>query len=651
MLKKRGASALPPPTEVPGTPTFTLTALPVSIDLEITPPVLGGRAMGYRYRVRRRNAADTGWESVQPWVDLGARRSARITQYSITQLIEAGRQYQVKVVAYNIIGNGVESGYQGVTPLTNLPAVPTFTLEALDAKIRLNLTKVTDPLNDPAYPLYNYFIEERNAADTAWVADADGAQIITSDPFSAAGSHTIISDTETSLIIDVRQVRLSGQSSHSLINDRAYRIRVRSFNDIDYSAWSAFRTATPMAGLVPAVPPGLPTFTLSALRYEVDGGQVRTTVNFTPAPNADGVGVTHWVFRYRESGTATWATHAIVAQADLNTEYGFKLDETELGKTYELQVASRNTSGDSAFTASQSIVITRPLPAVPTFTINYNPFTFNDALQFSVSPALPTRPPLPLTGYGWRFRESGTTTWTTASSNISPFYASSVESDDLGKVIEVQMRAINAAGNSAYSASQTLQIIDVPNPPTITLTAQPDGFDVDAVLPATGYRATAGHFRYREGTSGDWMDAGSSPNIRLLKPATLYQVQAWTSNPAGESTRITRSVTTLASTQAPGVPTFTATPGDARIILSDVTPTAGGTPTSYAYQLSRRNAADSRWAAWQNRVVFTTSPQTITAYNASNFIENGRRHRIRLEAINTIGDSAWSDAVEVTPTN
>lgn len=103
---------------------------------------------------------------------------------------------------------------------------------------------------------------------------------------------------------------------------------------------------------------------------------------------------------------------------------------------------------------------------------------------------------------------------------------------------------------------------------------------------------------------------------------------------------------------APGIPTFTATAGDASIILSDVAPTTGGTPTQYAYQLSRRNAADTRWAAWQDRVTFTTlSPQTITVFNSGNAIENDRRHRIRVEAINGIGDSAWSDAVEVTPTD
>ena len=97
---------------------------------------------------------------------------------------------------------------------------------------------------------------------------------------------------------------------------------------------------------------------------------------------------------------------------------------------------------------------------MPTFTIAYHPFVWDRALEFQVDPVAPVNPLIPLTGYDWRFREVGTTDWTTASSNISPFYASSVESSSLGKEIEIQMRAVNGASLSDWSSSQTLQIID-----------------------------------------------------------------------------------------------------------------------------------------------------------------------------------------------
>ncbi len=533
-----------PPTEVPGQADFVLTALPAAIQVDIIEPTTGGRVQGNSVRIRIRNEADTAWESAQAWIDIGTRRSYIFTQYTENQPIEVGRKYQVKVISYNVVGDGAESAYKEVVPLTNLPAVPPFTLEAHDAAIRLTLTKVDDPLM-VRNPTYEYLIEERNAADTAWVADADGSQNITSDRFGAAGTHRIISDTDTQLVIDILQTRTTGQSSHRLINDRAYRIRVRSENDAGYSDWSTYMSATPMAGVVPAQRPGIPTFVFSALRYEVENSQVRTTVNFTPTPNADGVGVTRWLFRYRVSGTTDWTNQVVVAQPELDTEYGFKLNQSELGKTYEVQVGSRNDAGDSAYASTQTIVITRPLPQVPTFSIAYHPFVWDDALSFQVDPVAPTSPVLPLTGYHWRFRDVGATTWTTAESNIAPVYASEVETSSIGKQIEIQMRAVNAAGNSDWSASQQLQIIGVPNRPDLFLTAQAGGFDVRIVSPPTGYRATGQTFRYREQGTTAWTD-GSRVNVRGLKGLTAYEVQAWASNPAGRSLVTTRTVTTLA---------------------------------------------------------------------------------------------------------
>ena len=541
-----GGGALPPPTEVPGTPTFVLTALPASIFLSISRPQTGGRAMGYRYRLRRRNEADTAWENVLAWVDLGTRRNFTITQYSVRQLIEVGRKYQVKVIAYNIIGDGTEAAYQEVVPLTNIPAIPPFFLEAHDQAIRLTLTKVDDPLMQRE-PTYEYLIEERNAADTDWVADADGSQNITSDSFGAAGTHTIISDTDTQLVIDIATMRLSGQSPHSLINDREYRIRIRSENDAGYSAWSAYMSGTPMAGVMPAEPPGIPAFTFAPLRYAYDStaDTVSATINFNPRPNADGVGVTHWLFRYRERGTTDWTDQVVVAQPELDTVYGFRLPQSALGDTYELQVAGRNDAGDSAYTASQTILVARPLPQAPVWAFVYHPFVWRTALDFQLELTDQLSPVLPITGYGWRFRIVGTSTWTTAESNIAPFYASSAPSNAIGRQIEAQMRSINAAGNGDWSASQTLQIIDVPNRPDLFLTAQAGGFDVRIVSGPGGYRATGNAFRYREQGTTDWTD-GSSANVRNLDGLTVYEVQAWATNPAGRSLSVTRTVTTLA---------------------------------------------------------------------------------------------------------
>ena len=159
---------------------------------------------------------DTAWESAQAWIDVGRSSSYIFTQYSATQAIEVGRKYEVKVIAYNIIGDGPESAYKEVIPLTNIPAIPPFKLQAHDAAIRLMLTKVDDPLG-LRLPTYAYLIEEWNAVDTVWVPDADGSQIITSDPFGAAGTHRIISETDSQIVIDVLRMRLAGHTIHCLL--------------------------------------------------------------------------------------------------------------------------------------------------------------------------------------------------------------------------------------------------------------------------------------------------------------------------------------------------------------------------------------------------------------------------------------------------
>ena len=552
-IEKYTAGGEVAPTSVPGVPTFDLTALPAAIRIDISRTSGINRAQGHRVRIRRRNAADTAWEAVQAWIDIGNRRSYIFTQYTRTQVIEVGRRYEVKAIAYNVIGDSPEGDYIEVVPLTNIPAIPTFTLEPHDAAIRITLNKVDDPLNNPIYPLYSYDMDKRNDDDTDWVSQGNQNTALYPPISNNFDIYDIVSDTDTQLVVDITKFIVGFHPTEDrfieedLINGREYRIRVNSLNQVNFSAWSAWMSATPMMGVMPAQRPGLPTFSFAPLRYDYDttGDEITASVNFNPRPNADGVGVTHWLFRYRENGTATWQTQTVVAQPELDTVYGFRLDEDDIGDTYEVQVASRNDAGDSAYTSSQTIVITTPLPQAPVFSIVYHPFVWGIALDFQLEPTDQLSPVLPITGYGWRFRIVGTTTWTTAESTISPFYASEAPSNAIGRQIEVQMRSINAAGNGDWSSSQRLQIIDVPNRPDLFLTAQAGGFDVRIVNSPAGYRAVGFGFRYREQGTTDWT-GGSTLEIRNLDGLTAYEVQAWTENPAGRSLPVSRTVTTLA---------------------------------------------------------------------------------------------------------
>ena len=643
-----GIDEVVPPTEVPGTLDFALTELPAAIQVDIGDPKTGGRAGGYRFKIRRENDAKTGFETAQDWVDIGTRRRFIIRDYSDTQAIEVGRKYQVKVIAYNVVGDGVESAYMEVIPLTNIPAVPSFKLDAHDATIRLILTKVDDPLNELNFPTYQYFIQERNAADTDWVDPDDSFYSISDDPFGHLGAYTFISETDTQIIIDVISFQLSGQSPHSLINDRDYRIRVRSGNSVEDSAWSAYMTDTPMAGAVPTQLPGIPTFAFAPLRYAIDNSQVRTTVNFVPTPNSDGIGVTHWLFRYRRVGTTTWETQTVVAQPELDTAYGFILNQSELEQNYEVQVASRNSDGDSAYTSSQTIVITRPLPQVPVWAFVYNPFIFDDALTFSVEPTDQISPVLPITGYSWRYRVSGATSWdATEESGIASFYQSTLPNSYIGRLLEVQMRSKNAVGNGNWSASQTLQIIDVPDRPEMFLTAQINGFDIRPVRLPTGYMATGGGFRYREGTSGDWTD-GMGLEVRGLNGGTLYQVEGWNSNPAGRSLSVFGTVTTLVRPLVlPLVPTFTVSiPSIFNPFDYDVAPIQNAAePTTITYWNIRYREDGTQ--SWTDERVINVSGATY-GNTLDRLTVRGKTYEFQVAAENSDGVGPYAASQTIT---
>ena len=313
------AENVPDPTERPGATTFFLDALDSAIRLRIAKTAL---AQGYRYRIRRRNAADTAWENAQPWVDAGSSRTVTITQYSAMQAIENDRRYEVKVIAYNVIGDGTESAYQEVTPM------------------------------------------------------------------------------------------------------------------------------------VLQVPPDVPTFILATDRDSFSDIVITPSVVGTPNPP-----VSHWVVRHRVKGQTVWTTEAVAAD---QSSYTFSASR---GQTIEFQLAARNSAGDSAFTATQEI-----------------------------------------------------------------------------------------------------RIIDVPDRPQIFLTARAGGFDVRSVSPPSGDMATGSAFRYREGTSGDWTN-GTSLQVRGLEGETLYQVEGWLTNDAGRSLSAFATVTTLAApVQAEG---YLTTYGDSLVVYGD----------------------------------------------------------------------------------
>lgn len=98
-------------------------------------------------------------------------------------------------------------------------------------------------------------------------------------------------------------------------------------------------------------------------------------------------------------------------------------------------------------------------------------------------------------------------------------------------------------------------------------------------------------------------------------------------------------------TTAPAVPDFDVEGLDAAIELL-----IHGVRTAKGYRRQLRRWNTNRWGSPATAVdIGTRKRETITRFNASNAIENNRRHQVRVQAYNDIGSSAWSGWEEVTP--
>ena len=253
---------------------------------------------------------------------------------------------------------------------------------------------------------------------------------------------------------------------------------------------------------------------------------------------------------------------------------------------------------------------------------------------------------------------------------VNGFHVSSTRSETLQTEhkFRLRLRAYNADGVSAWTAYQEITT-PAAAPLTPVLTVLPLDASIGVYIQPTlaneivpteyGYE-----IRRRRNDNTGWgptraevrptnkffvltMEVGTTAIFNSAR----YQIRARAHNDTDASPWSGWiEVTPAAPTAAPNAPQFRVDPGDASLLLRFLVPDpTGGSPASFDYQLRRRNAANTRWSAAQTAVSITTTPQTITVFNSSNAIENGRRHQIRMRAVNPRGSSNYTDWTEITP--
>ena len=286
------------------------------------------------------------------WTTSGSQTGTSLEIGSLTN----GTEYDVQVQATNAAGDSGYSDSVTAKPCTapSKPAAPSLT--SGDQKLTASWSA---PSNNGGCDITGYKVRHSVAGANSWTTSS--------------------SQTGTSLEIG------------SLTNGTEYDVQVQAANSAGDGIWSDSAKAKPYT--VPSKPsPSLAS------------SDQKLTVSWS-APSDGGSAITGYTIRHSVAGANSWTTSG--SQTGTSLEIGSLTNGTE----YDVQVQATNAAGDSGYsdsaTAKPCTVPSKP--AAPSLTVG------NAKLTASWS-APSNNGGCDITGYKVQHRATGTSTWTTSSS-------------------------------------------------------------------------------------------------------------------------------------------------------------------------------------------------------------------------------------------
>ncbi len=453
-----------------------------------------------------------------------------------------------------------------------------------------------------------------------------------------AGSWNSASATSTSLSIS----DLTGSTS--------YGVRVQAVNSRGTGPWSSTRFASTTAAIPPSTPSGLSA--------SIDNGQI--TVQWS-ASSANGAPITHYTVECRLGGTAvasgncgsgSWATYTTTAVTSAT------ITGLANGTEYDIRVRATNRAGSSGWASISATPAARPrIPTGLTATTN--------GRNIDVSWTAPPSGGSPVTRYNVEYCSGGCANWLTRTvSGNPPATTTTLTGLAEGTTYRVRVRAVNIAGESGWSATDTATTPTRPETPT-NLAVTPTGPDTLSatwtapVSPSgiTGYtvqRCTAaanqdGTWRCVSGYSNAGTAATTSHEITGLNGSTAYLVRVQAFNAAGSSGWVTAaSGATTDPPTRPDAPTgFTATAGNRQIRLTWTAPPARGARIQ-GYTITCTSGLTGTHVCDRtdgtNTYTTTGTSRTITG------LTNGTEYSFTLSATNVAGTSDTTTAAATPAT-
>lgn len=533
----------------------------------------GTSAVGYGIEI-----APTGsntWTYGNPGGGFGGT-GANVTSYYVTEGVTASQRFQVRMYAYNTsnVGNGP---YTTVTESFAAPSAPT-NLAATPAATSLALT-----WNAPATSLgdLTYAVQYKLASASAWSAS-----------IAASGTSTTLT---------------------GLVTGSAYDVRVMAVTPGDTGPWSTTLRATPVAPVVLATAPrifervvrggsayfdwdapaslGSGAFSHYILQYTLDGAPEWTTIGTFAEGGTSGFG---W------SGLISWRVAAVTSAG--TGEFAYLYDISTLGS------AAATPSNVQATTGVGTLVVTWDAP--------------------------PVDPNVAVTGYSVRFRTVGSTTWNTVPSATTSITLFSLQG---GSTYEVQVATTAAGGNSAFSASASVMVVDVPaQVVTVQVVPGDRSAAISWTAPAargsaiTGYEIDfSGSVTYRSVASG------TSLNLAGLTNGVSRTVRVRAINAIG--TGAYSPIRSFIPYSVPLATTLAAVRGNEQVSLSWPAADAQGSAVT-SYQV-RYVSGDTTWTV---NVGTNTNP-------VIRGLTNDTAYTFSVRAANAAGNGPWSNEVTAIP--
>ena len=371
----------------------------------------------------------------------------------------------------------------------------------------------------------------------------------------------------------------------------------------------------------PAVAPGV----VETLTVASGNGQL--TLTWFP-PTTDGGGaITDYQVQYKTG--STW----IPFVDGVSTTTGAVITGLTNGTTYDLRVAAVNSAGQGSWTSTKTGTPRTTAGAVTNLQANRTTGSTTATVSFS-APA--SNGGAAVSDYKIQYKDRAAADWSTFNDGTNTNVSVSVTGLDSAKEYDFRVAAVNAAGDSAWTSTATLQASAAPVALRLSWTA-PSFTGGETLLRYDILYRIAGTSTWDTMTG----TTSTSETLTGLTNGTAYEVRV-----AALTNTSTSSYTSLVTATPVAVPSapqsIAVTPGARQLVLNWTAPADNGGSTITDYVITYKAATSDTWLTLADGVS-TLKSATITS------LTNGVAYQVRVAAVNDQGTGATTSIATGTP--